>query len=163
MHFGNEDKNILLFLERIIDTQDNELIIFVCNSARGEQPSEDALNAVEYEPLRKILSNTTEIVPDYNQLYKICFENYIMYQTGNESYASFDPNEERIGRGLILFEKSRLLDSLNKWSIAFDDGDYAFPGKFRHYGVYTLSHIIDIISHVEPTIERVNPNSNFST
>ena len=157
MYFGNEDRNISLFLERLIDTPDNELIIFVCNSASGEPPSKEMLNAEDNKQLRGILSNCTKISPDYNHLYKIHFSNYIMYQTGNESYASFDPDEIQIGNGLILFEKSRFLDFLNRFSDTYDDGNDAYPAKFRHYGIYTYNHVVDIISHVEPTIEKVNP------
>ena len=150
MYFGNENDGTWLFLERLIDTPDNELIIFVCKSALGGKKQ----NAMLPTQVRKLLSKCTPIVPDKDQLYKICFSSYIVYQTGNESYAAFDPNEIRTGDGLVLFEKSRLLNSLNTFSNAFDDGDHAFPAKFRHYGVYTLNHVVDIISHVKPTIEK---------
>ena len=151
MYFGNKNGGAWLFLERLIDTPDNELIIYVCNSALGG----NTLNAKIPAQIRKLLSKHTPIVPDNDQLYKICFDSYIMYQTGNESYASFDPNEIRTGDGLVLFEKSRFLDSLNKYSNAFDNENGAFPDKFRHYGVYTLNHVVDIISHVKPTVEKV--------
>jgi len=59
MYFGIEDKSISLFLERLIDGPNNELIIFVCDSVKGEPLSEKTLNAEVYEPLRKILSNCT--------------------------------------------------------------------------------------------------------
>jgi len=82
-----------------------------------------------------------------------------MYQMRNESYAAFDPDEIRIGKGLLLFEKSRLLGCFNGFSDAYDDGNDVYPAKFKHYGVYTHNHVIDIISHVEPTIEKVNPKN----
>lgn len=157
MYFGIKDKNKSLFLERLFDGPENELTIFVCNSASGESPSEEVLNAEPNEKLRAILSDCTEIVRDYSQLYKIYFDDYIMYQTRNESYASYDPNEIRIGKGLILFEKSRLLDSVSRLSNVFDDDNDAYPAKFRHYGIYTQNHVVDIISHIEPSIQKVKP------
>lgn len=80
-----------------------------------------------------------------------------MYQVGNESYASAgSPEEIRAGHGLILFQSSRLLNSLSIFSDAFDNGADAYPAKYRHYGVHTHSHVIDIISHIEPKIIKVN-------
>ena len=154
IHFGIEDKNILLFCERLIDGPDNELTIFITMSTKIK-PSTTSL---EYEPdeqLRNILLNTMKLVPDYTQVYKIHFDNYIIYQNINESYASYDPTEIRLGNGLILFSKSKFLDNLNEATIAFDDGKDVYPDKFQHYGIYTLNHIIDVISHIEPNIEKV--------
>ena len=95
------------------------------------------------------------LVPDETQAYKICFCDYIIYQIRNESYCSYDPAEERLGCGLVLFHKSKFLDYLNQSTDAVDNGMDAYPTKLRHYGVYTLNHVIDVISHVEPTIEKV--------
>lgn len=157
MYFGMEDKNISFFLERLTDGPDNELTIIITKS-REMTPSPDSIKsrAGSDEHLLKILLGCQQLVPDNTHSYKISFDNYITYQMRNESYCSYDPDENRVGHGLLLFSKSKFLDYLSKATDAFDDGKEAYPAKFKHYGVYTLNHIIDIISHREPIIEKIN-------
>ena len=97
-------------------------------------------------------NNTLEIVVELNSgnIYKIVFEQYLMYLVRNESYTSWDNYEERSGNYFILFSKSRLLDILDTMIIHTED--HSFPGIGIHYGVYTCDHIIDIISAHEPEI-----------
>ena len=98
------------------------------------------------------VNNTLEIVVEINSnsIYKIIFEQYLMYLVRNESYTSLDSYEERSGNYFILFNKSRLLDILDTMIIHTDD--HSFPGIGIHYGVYTCDHIIDIISAHKPNI-----------
>ena len=55
------------------------------------------------------------------------------------SFGSYFLREEiRKGKYLIIFEKSKLLDSLVQMTDArkLEDGSY-YPGKWTHYGIYT--------------------------
>ena len=153
MYFGMENTNTL-FLDSISENQSNGLTLYI-TSSQSKMMGEDELESETNPALRKMLSSCTQIIPDYSCLYKILFENYIMYQVRNESYCSFDPDEQRIGKGLIKLEKSKLLEYLGKATDVFDDGTYAYPAKYKHYGVYTANHVIDIISHCEPRIEII--------
>lgn len=81
----------------------------------------------------------------------------ILYQVRNELFCSWDGYELRQGKFFIVFEKSRLLDTLpliTDCQIG-DDGE-AYPGKWKHYGIYCQNHIIDIISHNEPIIKKLD-------
>ena len=151
--FGNEHD--WLHLEQLFDTPNNELIIVISTTKRV-QASVNSVENVDDEKLHKILSKAMELIPDDSQTYKIHFKNYILYQGRNESYASNDDGEIRAGTGLILFEKSKLLEYLSEF-IYVDLATHIYEGvKLRHYGVYTLNNITDIVTFCEPIIEKVN-------
>lgn len=102
-----------------------------------------------------------QIVSDETQTYKIYFEEYIMYQDRNESYSSpvyNNADEISTGKGLVLFEKSKLLDYVNEVidiDLALAMQTYS-KSKLYHYGIYTLNNIIDVITFNEPVIEKAN-------
>lgn len=62
--------------------------------------------------LKELFQDATPVYPDVDEVYEITFEDYIIHQTRNESYATYDEYEIRKGNPLIIFEKSRLLDLL---------------------------------------------------
>ena len=109
------------------------------------------------ENLDKILSNAVPICPDYNERYEITFESYVMYQVRNESYCSYDDYELGKGNYFIVFEKSRLLDVLPIITDCqvLSDGTF-YPDKWKHYGIYCLNHIIDVITYNEPIIKKIS-------
>lgn len=79
-----------------------------------------------------------------------------MYQVRNESFCSYDSDEIRPGKFMIVFEKSKLLDYLMVSTDAcqLNDGTF-YPGEWRHYGIYTQSHIIDVVALDEPKVFRI--------
>ena len=156
MHFGIQDDTVRsLFLEHLIDNSDNELAIIISKSiTRNPTAEENRIAANGNEALNDVLNSSMVLEPNPNELYKIYFESYIMYQGRNESYAYNDDGEVTIGRGLILFEKSKLLD----YAKEFIEEELALvvckKTKLRHYGIYTLNNVIDVITFCEPTIEK---------
>lgn len=162
LKFGceNEEIDLSLFVLSVIDgiNTNNELRIIVALSHYGETGS--GAEDLEYAPLKDIVSQCRSIEVDEENLYEIYFENYVMYQVRNESYCSYDPYEVREGRYLYVYQRSRLLDRLQECTdcFQFDDGSY-FPGKWRHYGIGSENHIIDIIATEEPIIRKIkNPH-----
>lgn len=139
------------FLSSLTDGPDNELRVVISAAVTGEIGT--GIGAEVIGTLRDILSKCRPITPDSTAMYEIYFESYILYQTRNESFTSYDPEEVRHGNFLITFESSRLLDSIPLFSDAFcsDDGT-CYPGPWKHYGIYTQNHIIDVISHCPPSV-----------
>ncbi len=82
--------------------------------------------------------------------YEIRFPSYIMHLTRNESYTAWDDYEMREGSYLVAFTRSRLMDFYD--DVILHTEDYSWPGKGKHYGVYTADHIIDIIADSEPVV-----------
>lgn len=151
------------FLCEINEEDDNELhIIISCSEIiHNKDIPEHSDNTV----LDEILQDCKPIKPSKIRKFELVFEDYIIYQVRNESYCSYDPSEIRIGKYLIEFEKSKLLDylSISTYAQQLDNGEF-FPYQWKHYGVYTQNHIIDIISHINPQIYMINTSiPNYQT
>lgn len=150
------------------DGPGNELTIIVAACVHGERDENffQGLQDIEAEGLRNIIAGGTPLIPDYNDMYKIHFRDYIIYEMRNESYCCCDDEEVCSGKYMHVFEKSKLLSHLPVVTFVQDHGDGTyFPGKWKHYGIYTLNHIVDVISCGEPTISpyksRLHSTSSF--
>jgi len=154
MLFGNIYHS--LFLMQLQDTDDNELNILITQSKRVK-PSRKEIAVEKDKNIRKILSKSMSIVPDYTQMYRIYFESYIIYQGRNESYAyNKDDDHISVGQGLVLFEKSKLLDyvhhivevpvAMHMWQ----------QSKLHHFGIYALNNIVDVVTFHKPVIEKID-------
>lgn len=141
------------FLCELKEAYDNELHITIMNATTSG--CTDAHEICENTALEQILSHCKPIEADPEQSFEIIFENYIMYQVRNESFCSYDSEEICSGKFMIVFEKSKLLDYLMVSTDAcqLDDGTF-YPGEWKHYGIYTQSHIIDVIALDEPRVVR---------
>lgn len=137
------------FLVKLEEGEGNNLTIIISLSTCGEVGENIPNN--EKSVIRRMLKKTKPVYPNIENTYEIHFDNYVMYQVRNESFSSFDKEEIRRGSRLIIFEKSKLLDYMEKviWA------DEKYFGGYKHYGIYTENQIIDIISHIEPTIEKL--------
>ena len=150
------------FLLTLAEGMDNELRILIAGSEIGEfgEGLDDILSFSNDEELNKTLQNilrdSSPITPNEEHQYEIRFDRYIIYQVRNESFCSFDPDEFRVGKFLIVFEKSKLLEDLTSVTdvCKFEDGTY-YPGKWKHYGIYTQNHIIDVVSHIPPAVSEI--------
>jgi len=81
-------------------------------------------------------------------LYEVMFESYVAYAVLNECYASGDESEEFTGRHFRVYSKSNFLDYIRAATLASED----YPGKFTHYEINCLDHVVEIISVDEPKI-----------
>ena len=140
------------FLRSLEECEDNELRITVAGAKIGDC----AADTFDDTALGRILSQCRPIESDENLAFEITFESYIIYQVRNESFCSYDPEEIRSGKFLIVFEKSELLDYLTVSTDAcrLDDGSF-YPAEWKHYGIYTQNHVIDVVSQCEPKVLRL--------
>ncbi len=147
------------FLVSLRDGPDNRLTVTVAPAVPGEVGELPDIAAQDNETgqtLREILSRCRPIGPDGERLFEISFEDYILYEVRSDSYAAWDGTEVRRGRWLCTFEKSNLLDNVEKTTNAFRFSDGTFyPGPWKHYGIYTQNHAIDVISHVPPAVREI--------
>ncbi|MCC2818147.1 hypothetical protein LK537_12655 [Lachnoclostridium pacaense] len=139
------------FLCKLEEADDNELHITIMSATTGG--CADVHEVCENTALEQILSHCKPIEANPEQSFEIIFENYILYQVRNESFCSYDADEIRSGKFMIVFEKSKLLDYLMVSTDAcqLDDGMF-YPGEWKHYGIYTRSHIIDVVALDEPKV-----------
>lgn len=166
MTFEELDKNLertalngyAPFVLSLSDCTDNELTVTIAPSYAGE-PNEVAERDEPNPVLRELLNKSRPLLPDEKRVYEIRFDNYIIYQTGNESFCSGNPNDKYSGRFLRVYERSALLERIGEFSDAqaLEDGTY-YPGKWTHYGIVTQSHIIDVISVGKPIVNISSPS-----
>lgn len=138
LEFGKDLKKTL-FLISASECEDNSIRFVIALGTHGE-----------------VQNGATLVFPDMNELYEISFDNYILHQTRSESYASYDSCEIQKGSGLVVFEKSRLLDVLPVLTDCrkLADGSF-YPEKWTHYGLFCVNHVIDVISCREPEIRKL--------
>ena len=148
--FGKKYKNDNMpYILNINDNIDNVLKIIVSLPYSGEKGSE-ASNTGNKD-LDEILKEAYPVLIDYNEIYEITFESYIMYQTRNESFAYPDENSKVLGEYFTIIKNSsylKMVKSITFYNDIFDD-------KYMHYGIFSWNHVIDIISAEEPKIAKL--------
>lgn len=148
--FGKKYKNDNMpYILNINDNIDNVLKIIVSLPYSGEKGSE-ASNTGNKD-LDEILKKAYPVLIDYNEIYEITFESYIMYQTRNESFAYLDENSKVLGEYFTIIKNSSYLKMVK--SITFYND--IFDNKYMHYGIFSWNHVIDIISAEEPKIAKL--------
>ena len=148
--FGKKYKNDNMpYILNINDNVDNVLKIIVSLPYSGEKGSE-ASNTGNKD-LDEILKKAYPVLIDYNEIYEITFESYIMYQTRNESFAYLDENSKVLGEYFTIIKNSSYLKMVK--SITFYND--IFDNKYMHYGIFSWNHVIDIISAEEPKIAKL--------
>ena len=148
--FGKKYKNDNMpYILNINDNIDNVLKIIVSLPYSGEKGSE-ASNTGSKD-LDEILKKAYPVLIDYNEIYEITFESYIMYQTRNESFAYPDENSKVLGEYFTIIKNSsylKMVKSITFYNDIFDD-------KYTHYGILSWNHVVDIISAEEPKILKL--------
>jgi len=148
--FGKKYKNDnMSYILNINDNIDNVLKIIVSLPYSGEKGSE-ASNTGN-KNLDEILKKAYPVLIDYNEIYEITFESYIMYQTRNESFAYPDENSKISGEYFTIIKNSsylKMVKNITFYNDIFDD-------KYIHYGIFSWNHVVDIISAEEPKIVKL--------
>lgn len=141
------------FMLSLSEGEDNRLSVKIALSYAGK-PCELTDLDEPHPVLRGIMNISRPILPDKKHTYEIVFEDYIIYQIGNESYCSGDPADKFTGKYFRIYESSALLRRLGDFSDAqaLEDGSF-YPGKWRHFGIVTQNHIIDVISASESVVK----------
>ncbi len=141
------------FLLKTEEIGDNCVKFIVVLSHQGIKETHDI---TENAAINKLLEKCSPLYPNNDEIYEISFDNYILHQTRNESFCSWDNYEIREGKHFIEFTRSRLLDIVPQLIEYQLVNDIFSPNKPKHYGIYCLNHIIDIISCFEPKIKKLN-------
>lgn len=148
--FGKKYKNDNMpYILNINDNVDNVLKIIVSLPYSGEKGSE-ASNTGNKD-LDEILKKAYPVLIDYNEIYEITFESYIMYQTRNESFTYPDEKSKVLGEYFTIIKNSSYLKMVKSITFYYD----MFGDKYTHYGILSRNHVVDIISAEEPKIVKL--------
>ncbi|MBE6704547.1 MAG: hypothetical protein E7583_04735 [Ruminococcaceae bacterium] len=154
IEFGKENREMLTppFLVSIADVNAeifrNTLKIVIAIPRYGEKSE-----GVDKEE-DKIFHEAIPVYPDADNMYEIVFEDYVAYQSTNEYYAG-KRKDDFSGRYLVIYGGSGFLNDILEETVA---KGYAKLGSIEaplHYGIFTESHIIDVVSHIKPIIKKI--------
>ena len=141
------------FLIKTEEQADNRIKFIIALPACGEKNT--GRKPTGNSRIDNLLEKAVPICEDHNNLYEIVFENYVFHMTRNESYTCWDDYEIRQGDYFILFDRSRLLDHLSHIA-EIEIVNLYHPEGYKHYGIYCQNHIIDIVSAIEPKINKLS-------
>lgn len=91
-------------------------------------------------------------VRDASRRFEIVWGTLISYAVRNESYCTWDKDEEWTGNVFRTYTRSKFLDFVSAGTFASAD----YPGPFVHYGIICLDHIIDVASEHPPIIHCID-------
>jgi len=137
-----------MYLTDYYEPRNNALFLEITESITSDQTEEVLLGDKKISNCRRLSVN------EKGTKFTISFPSYVSFQVFDEGFLSFnDWDEYEAGEynTFCIFKKSRYLDFIVKETIA----DHIFPGELKHYGLYSLNHVVYVISAVEPAIEKI--------
>jgi hypothetical protein len=137
-----------LFLLKIEEPQDNQVVITVQETTRSETEEYVKVGDKVIGPVRAII--TDESCKKYNLL----FRSYVSYTVMNESFPLFHDYEEYIGKLLRIYSKSNYLDYVRKDTSAKEFFEY-LNEELRHFSINCENHVIHVMTTVVPIINKI--------
>jgi len=137
------DQHEYLYLTEIGEPATNVLRILITEAKASSETEDIDLGTAKITDAHPIVSDET-----CNE-YEIIFWSYIAYTVLNESYTTADESETFSGRFFRVYSKSHFLDYVRLATFATAD----YPGKFTHYEIVCLDHIVEVVSVDEPEIK----------
>lgn len=134
-----------LFLTKIFEPEENTLEFELTMGIVEESEKNLLIQGVDLGLYSPISYNES------SDVFKVVFDSYIAYSVINESYENIGETE-CIGKKIRIYTESNFLDYVKADTFATDD----YPREFKHYMFITLNHIVNIVSTVEPKIEKIN-------
>ena len=138
----NTEQNI--FLTKIFESEENTLEFELTVGLTSEQIVNLTINAVNIGTSRRIYHDNK------SEIFKVIFDNYIAYSVINESFENFGGSHYDREK-IRIYSKSNFLDYVKADTFATDD----YPGEFKHYAFISQRHIVNVVSTMEPNIEKI--------
>ncbi|MDN3451813.1 MAG: hypothetical protein WBF39_05900 [Planococcus donghaensis] len=132
-----------LYLNSLFEPEDNALIVDIDRCKINATPIGETDTVSSYDPF-----DVDETLP----IIRLEFDFHIAYSVLNESFTALDKYEVYEGRFFSLYSKSRYLDFIEIGTTAEDE----HPGPYKHYGINTLNHTIDVISTEPPRVSIIH-------
>jgi len=137
------NKHQYFYLAEIGEPEANQLRIVILEARISGETEDIDLGVAKISDVHPIVTDETCYA------YEIIFESYIGYSVRNESYVGWDESEESTGKLFRVYSKSHFLDFIRASAMYASEDD---PGKFTHFEVVCLEHVIDVASVDKPQI-----------
>lgn len=143
-----------LFLNGLVQADDVTLVIFV-SEARVDR---DRVVVTKYNEgtahETSLQGNPIETDPTCKS-YKLVFEDFVAYQTVDESWMEWSDDEIFTGKSLREFSRSRFLNHAAEHMMLGHYEDMT-GGKYRHFQATCFNHIVDVLAPDKPIIEETD-------
>jgi len=133
------------FLREISEPQPGTLRIVIEQAEAEETSVSMEVGGIQITDLHRVRPT------EESRVYEFVWESYVVYSVTDELYGILHDSETYSGRCLRIYSNSRFLTYASVATSATKE----YPGPMNHIGVLTESHIIDVISTVNPQIARV--------
>lgn len=134
-----------LFLTGISEPETNSLRLLLSEGRVSEVEETWDIAGVALPGVRTI------DITGQSRRFEVSWHCYISYAVRDESYCSWDKEEEWVGASFRVYSKSKFLDFIGNGTFATAE----YPGPFKHYEIVCLDHIIDVVSEEPPTVRVV--------
>jgi hypothetical protein len=135
-----------LFLSSIVGDGNSRLRALICVGGHWALPRAIMGKHVD-EIARMPIERTTA------QYCEFVWERYFAYMVRDEGMAAFRKEEEFTGHGVRLFTKSWLLGTIPELSNGLHDHSELRRGPLKHFGIYCLDRIVDVLAYEEPSVK----------
>jgi hypothetical protein len=144
IHIEEINKLKYIFLDGIKEPEDNSLALRIFEGLVGEPEDTEIAGT--------IIKDTAPVtIEKESKVYAIYFDSYVAYSIRNESFTTWDDEEEWEGKKFREYSKSHFLNYVSQSTFATDD----FPGPLTHYEIVCEFHVIDIVTTVKPEIKHI--------
>jgi hypothetical protein len=143
--FSEINSSGFVFLREISDTQRGTLRVVIEQAEADKESSFQDIGGTRISGLHRVRPT------EESHTYALVWGHYVIYAVSNESFAAAEASAIYSGRCLRVYTKSHFLDYRNAATIA----STKYPGPMQHIGLLTESHVIDVISTVDPQVLRL--------
>lgn len=143
---GDVDGCEYLYLEFAYEGGDHRLRLWITEAELTDKVTPLVIGGIDFAP--KSIEHTADC-----RCFEVTWASTIAYSIRNESYCGRSRYEQFDGRHFVLYAKSHYLDFVSAATLATQE----YPGPFKHWGIFTLNHVIDVVSTDEPKIRIVKP------
>jgi hypothetical protein len=138
----NTEQNI--FLTKIFEPEENSLEFELVVGLISGQVENLIIDSTDIGTSRRIYHDNE------SDVFKVTFDNYIAYSVINESYENLG-GSQYVGEKIRIYSKSNFLDYVKADTFATNE----YPGGFKHYAFISQRHIVNVVSTMEPKIEKI--------
>ena len=135
-----------LYLDSISEPDANSLRLVLSEGIVLDRLETLVVGSVEIPGVRPV-----EVTAE-SMHFEVVWNSYISFAVRNESYCTWDKEEEWTGNAFRVYSKSKFLDFVASGTFASAE----HPGPFSHYEIICSDHIIDVASEHPPMVRRVD-------
>lgn len=147
-NFQEINKFNSMYLTDYYEPRNNVLLLEITESSTSDQTEDVFIGDKKISDCRRLSINETGVK------FTISFPSYVSFQVFDEGFLSFnDWDEYEAGEynTFCIFKKSRYMEFIKQETIA----DHIFPGELTHYGLYSINHVVYVVSAAVPTIDKI--------